>query len=196
MVIDGVKHVENSGHMSFASNNDAELEAALQGLSYARSLVPNDEEIIRHNVTVTLVSDSQLVLGWTNGTYSFRQEEKIEKYKQLQLLVKLMDVKTRWVEGHTGDEYNERCDELANIARTGQTKTKTKKKIPPQKNNVSVTFKVIANRELLDKFTFESISHANNGPYPTGSNYWTTMFVDKLQELLDNNKYFAIEEEK
>jgi hypothetical protein len=30
-----------------------------------------------------------------------------------------MKVKTKWVKGHSGDEYNERCDKLANNARKG-----------------------------------------------------------------------------
>ena len=28
-----------------------------------------------------------------------------------------MSVKTQWVQGHSGDEFNDRCDKLANIAR-------------------------------------------------------------------------------
>src|SRR5271170_5885054 len=112
MVVDGVKSAEGSGYMPLASNNDAELEAAIQGLSFARSLF-TDKDIAAHNASFTLVSDSQLVLGWTNGTYAFRQEDKKEKYAQLRLLVHAMSVQTRWVEGHTGDPYNQHCDTLA-----------------------------------------------------------------------------------
>jgi len=120
IITNGEKHSEGSGYMPVASNNDAELEAAIQGLYAAKKLI--EEQTIKNSL-VTLVSDSQLILGWVNGRYSFRQEEKIEKFKELKLLTKILDVKTRWVEGHNGDEHNERCDKLANQARiNGQNK--------------------------------------------------------------------------
>lgn len=126
MVVDGVKHSEGSGHIPFASNNDAELEAALQGISNARRVFGFPPEGWKMP-EFTLVSDSQLVLGWVSGRYAFRQVEKINLFHTLKLLVEIMNLKTRWVEGHTGDEHNERCDELANIARTGEAR-KTRKK--------------------------------------------------------------------
>lgn len=120
LIIDGQKHSEGSGYMANASNNDAELEAAIRGLNAVKSLCL----ITPAPITVTLVSDSQLVLGWANDRYVFRQQDKIEKYKQLKLLVFSMNVQTRWVEGHSGNEHNERCDKLANEARLGiQSKT-------------------------------------------------------------------------
>jgi ribonuclease HI len=117
MVIDGQKQSEGAGHMEKASNNDAELRAAVEGLSAVKLFIENTP--IFPDPFVTLVSDSQLVLGWANGTYQFRQQDKIEKFQQLQMLVKLMNVKTRWIEGHSGQEHNERCDKLANQARLG-----------------------------------------------------------------------------
>jgi ribonuclease HI len=119
MVIDGKKYTEGSGHLPLATNNDAELEAALMGLVAAKHTICIDYDLPLNSAKyeVVLVSDSQLILGWVNGTYAFRQTDKLEKYKELRLLAQLMGVKTRWVEGHTGDEHNERCDRLANAAR-------------------------------------------------------------------------------
>jgi ribonuclease HI len=134
MVIDGKKESEGSGHMAFASNNDAELEAAIEGLSAAHKwMAGRDLRNIKINspcpkTEVVLVSDSQLILGWANGTLVFRQLDKLEKFKKLQFYVKMLDVETRWVQGHTGDEHNERCDQLANEARTGAKKEKKSKK--------------------------------------------------------------------
>jgi len=118
IVIDGEKLSEGSGHMSGASNNDAELMGAIMGLA----------EVLKHIIAypaiykdpdVTLCSDSQIVLGWASGTYRFKQQNKIDKFKQLQFLVKRLNVKTKWVKGHAGHEHNERCDKLANEARLG-----------------------------------------------------------------------------
>jgi ribonuclease HI len=129
MVIDGQKHSECSGHMAGASNNDAEMEAAIQGLAAALKHV-KDETDIRCGVdgipdySVILCSDSELIIGWTSGRYRFKQLDKIAKYNQLQFLAKRLSVQTRWVKGHSGDEHNERCDKLANEARLGVNRKK------------------------------------------------------------------------
>lgn len=125
LVIDDKKYAECGGHMAGASNNDAEMEAAIQGLAAALKFVNMHQaqyNMVEYNVT--LVSDSQLILGWARGTYRFKQTDKIEKYKQLQFLVARLGVSTRWVQGHSGDEYNERCDKLANEARLGVNRQK------------------------------------------------------------------------
>lgn len=125
LVIDGVKYAECGGHMEGASNNDAEMEAAIQGLA-AVLKGWNEGKIggskIESLGDVTLCSDSQLILGWASGRYQFKQASKIGKYKQLKFLVNRLDVKTQWIEGHSGHEHNERCDKLANEARLGITR--------------------------------------------------------------------------
>ena len=109
---------EKNGHMERASNNDAELEAALQGLSFIKSIYdksgrdPLSDEIY-------LVSDSQLVLGWAAGKYKVKQERKSEKVRQLNHIMNLLGVRTKWVRGHSGNQHNERCDKLAKKARQG-----------------------------------------------------------------------------
>jgi ribonuclease HI len=146
MVVDGAKHSEGNGHMEKASNNDAEMEAAIQGLVAVYKFIlekqckhPGCEDGViyedvdgpkhsasacpgLHGWQVFLVSDSQLILGWADGGYKFKQLDKMDKYHQLKGLVARMKVKTRWVRGHSGDEHNERCDKLANEGRTGVVK--------------------------------------------------------------------------
>lgn len=122
IVIDDKKYCEGNGHMPGASNNDAEMEAAIQGLAEALKLIKATAD----PYTVTLCADSQLILGWASGTYRFKQQDKLAKYDQLQFLVKRLKVKTKWIKGHDGHEHNERCDRLANEARTGVTKKKEK----------------------------------------------------------------------
>lgn len=121
LVVDGAKHSEGSGYMPNATNNDAEMEAAIQGLKAAFELPKHPYTTLS---TIELVSDSQLILGWANGTKSFSQAKKIAKYKELKHYVYMTSASTRWVEGHTGNEFNERCDELANIARKSLDKPK------------------------------------------------------------------------
>ena len=46
--------------------------------------------------------------------------------------MRFLKAKTRWVQGHTGDVHNERCDELANFGRTGEAKKEKKPKAPKE----------------------------------------------------------------
>lgn len=131
MVVDNIKIAECCGHMEGASNNDAEMEAAIQGLASVLKWLGETaprvctlEQVAK--AETFLVSDSELVLGWASGRYRFKQQDKIEKYHQLKFLVARLGVKFRHVRGHTGDEHNERCDKLANEARTGASSKRDK----------------------------------------------------------------------
>lgn len=127
LLVDGKKYAECSGHSDSATNNDMELEAAIQGLAAALKYVNENGNIVSNPLgDVRLCSDSELVLGWASGHYRFKQQDKMEKYKQLQFLVKRLGVKTEWIKGHSGNEHNERCDKLANQARLGIKKAKEK----------------------------------------------------------------------
>jgi len=193
IVVDGQKYSEGSGHIEKGTNNDAELEAAIQGLEKIRQCfvdkVPDYSSSTEPlALIVTLVSDSQIVLGWASGAYAFRQENKIEKYKQLQILVKTWNVQTRWVEGHTGDEHNERCDKLANAARLQKDVNSIKEK-QKRKEKSGITFRVVVDQNAIDKITNEAMSHANQLAH-IGSDLWKTSVIDKFKELLDNNKWY------
>lgn len=122
--IDGKFFSEGSGHLEKATNNDAELIACLKGLEAALTHLstasfPIDAEVV-------LRSDSKLVLGWADGTYRFKQAEKMFLYEELRRLVKKLKAKTEWVPGHAGYVWNERCDKLANEARLNQKREKDK----------------------------------------------------------------------
>jgi ribonuclease HI len=115
VVVDGVKQYEGSGHLEFATNNDCELQGAIEGLDSLHYHFEQEEF-----TDVWLVSDSEITLGWADGTRAFRQEEKILKYQQLRNLMAEFKAKTRWVKGHSGEPFQERCDKLANIGRKNE----------------------------------------------------------------------------
>lgn len=115
---------EECGHVENATNNDMELEAAIKGLSAALIWINNHYMLYSLDVQlpyVELCSDSELILGWANGQYKFKQEDKIEKYVKLRYFMTQLNAETRWIKGHSGNIYNERCDKLANQARKGIT---------------------------------------------------------------------------
>lgn len=100
-----------AGGHSVGTNNVAELMAAIEGLRAFKKL----KEILPHfgilDDDIELVSDSQYVLGITNG--QFRPTKNLSLAKEIKALGKELKITTRWVKGHNGDFYNEKCDELA-----------------------------------------------------------------------------------
>lgn len=135
IIANGKFQAEGSGSLEKATNNDAELEAAIMGLGSAfryyialKAALPSYDP-----VEVVLVSDSQIVLGWLSGTYRFKQLAKQQKYFAFMRLKKMMSVTGRWVEGHTGDQWNERCDKLAGIQRRLAMGIEPKKRIDRSK---------------------------------------------------------------
>lgn len=114
MVVDGVKLKEGSGYLTSATNNVAELTAAIQGLKYVDAYIQaaniNDYE-------VTLISDSQLTLGYASGLYKCKAIHLGPLNIELKKYYNKLSATTKWVKGHSGDQYNEICDQLAGQAR-------------------------------------------------------------------------------
>lgn len=204
LVIDGKKITEGNGYMEKASNNDAELEAAIQGLAMVLKMrIEGKIPIGAHEVY--LVSDSQIVLGWVDGTYRFKQRNKRHKFEQLQHVVKKLNVKTRWVQGHSGDEHNERCDKLANLARKQLEKDDQKQEEREkghkakniQKKDIMLKLGIEIHHDKLYNMCYEALRHANSGTHPKESNDWMSMFTDKLQEEMEkDDRFFAIRMKK
>lgn len=191
MVFDGVKVSEGSGRMENATNNDAELEAAIMGLAAVLGHINNSIEKL--DTEVWLVSDSQIILRWADGTQRFKQQKKIQKFKALQFLMKRLNAKTRWVQGHSGDEHNSRCDKLANWARKGiaEPKPQTKRK----RSVTSVNLGIAIDDSLLYDMCYEAKKQADSSNDGLINN-WMTVFTAKLKEQMENSKYFSIEVKK
>lgn len=90
------------------TNNRMEIMAVLAAL-----------ESLPNGVGIRLYSDSQYVINCMEGNWDKKKNRDLwqkvseaEKGKRLDL---------RWVRGHNGNQYNERCDELATMAICDQT---------------------------------------------------------------------------
>lgn len=110
IVADGEVIQDGSGYLVKATNNTAEITAAIEGLKAAKAIIKDDDE-------VTLVSDSQLALNYADGSWKCKAIHLAQLRIELQNLYKELNASKRWVKGHNGDEHNEACDLLAKTAR-------------------------------------------------------------------------------
>lgn len=114
ILVYGAREKELSGGEAETTNNRMELMAAICGL-----------QALREPCKVTLYSDSKylvdaVTLGWAASWKKKgwkKADGKPAKNEDLwDTLLNLLAVHTvtmRWVKGHNGHDYNERCDQLA-----------------------------------------------------------------------------------
>ncbi len=105
---------ELSGGFRLTTNNRMEIMAAIVGL-----------QALKFKCAVTIYTDSQYLVdsmtkGWVQRwrAHGWKRNKK-EKALNVDLWEQLLDLCTQhevefvWVEGHAGNQYNERCDQLA-----------------------------------------------------------------------------------
>ena len=113
------KSKEISGAEEMTTNNRMELIAVISAL-----------EALNEPCEVELYTDSQYVsnainLGWLESWQKKDWKRKGGEIKNLDLWVKMAPLLEKhkvtfvWVKGHSDNEYNNRCDELAVAAREG-----------------------------------------------------------------------------
>lgn len=113
---DGKNIAERSGGESNTTNNRMELTAVIRALTAAR----------RHS-EIELHTDSQYVKNgmqswiknWKKNNWRTADKKPVKNqdlWMQLDELSNAIIIHWHWVRGHNGNEFNERCDELARIA--------------------------------------------------------------------------------
>lgn len=133
IVQDGKIRYAGHGGSPHTTNNLMEMEGAFQGLTaLVRSGIRADGEL------VTLVSDSQYVLGIASGAYT--PTKNLEEATALRGLASALSIRTQWVRGHSllqGTDWkqydqhvlmNERCDQLARLGKFENTPESERKK--------------------------------------------------------------------
>ncbi|MDQ0063158.1 ribonuclease HI [Paenibacillus harenae] len=113
----GSKQKEISGGEKHTTNNRMEIQAVIEGLS-----------LLKEPCTVKVYSDSAYVVncfqkGWINGWlrngWKNSKKDPVENqdlWKALWELMKTHTVEYVKVKGHSDNEWNNRCDELAREA--------------------------------------------------------------------------------
>lgn len=118
--------MELSQGFKLTTNNRMELLAAIVALEKV------NEFTIAYNTHIpcTIVTDSQYVKngitkwihGWVKNGWKTSAKTPVKNddlWKRLHAVVKLTNPSWEWVRGHSGDKHNERCDELARSAASG-----------------------------------------------------------------------------
>ena len=110
VMLSGDKRKEMSHGYRLTTNNRMEL------LSVIRAL----EALKKHNLNVTIYSDSKYVVdavnqGWVFGwnKKGFKGKKNVDLWTRYLQLHQLQKIKFVWVKGHANNKENERCDVLA-----------------------------------------------------------------------------------
>ncbi|AFY75136.1 ribonuclease HI [Synechococcus sp. PCC 7502] len=106
---------ELRGRKAFTTNNQMELEGAIAGLRFWQELDPDQ--------SVKLFTDSKYVIdgitkwikGWKQNNWRTASKQPVKNQELWQILDQLNSAKVswHWVQGHSGDQDNERCDAIA-----------------------------------------------------------------------------------
>jgi ribonuclease HI len=115
IVIDGQHYKDGSGYIPNSTNNVAELTAVAKGLSAVKNYISILPKEGVHKIT--LISDSQLALGYTNGKYMCKAMHLRDLYIQVRKLAIDLKIDTKWERGHIGEPNNTAVDHLAGEAR-------------------------------------------------------------------------------
>jgi ribonuclease HI len=116
VLIYGEHEKELSGGAAETTNNRMEMTAALEGLKILKRPCKvefyTDSNYLKDGVTQWLAGWKKR--GWKTATKKPVKNQDI--WEQLDQVIQAHQIEWHWVKGHAGDEYNERCDELAREA--------------------------------------------------------------------------------
>lgn len=115
ILVDGQLYKDGSGYLPSATNNVAELTAVAKGLSAVKDCISILPKEAVHKIT--LISDSQLALGYTSGKYMCKALHLRDLYIQVRKLAIDLKIDTKWERGHIGEPNNCAVDKLAGEAR-------------------------------------------------------------------------------
>lgn len=94
--------LELYGGEEATTNNRMEITAVIVALSR-----------VEQRAVVDLYADSQYVLRTIDGVY--KKKKNLDLWDKLDAVMKGKTIVTHWVKGHSGNKYNEQCDEMCRL---------------------------------------------------------------------------------
>ncbi len=110
--------IELAGRQDDATNNQMELEGVIQALSVVIKKYKGENIVLHSDSAYVLGGLNSWLDGWVRNNWITSTKKPVENKPQWQKLLKLRDELGRRlhlvkVAGHSGHEFNDRCDELA-----------------------------------------------------------------------------------
>lgn len=108
--------IQGNGSILDTTNNKMEIVALLKGLETLNQHTNDKSKLIQ------IYSDSQYVINsagiWVHNWVktNFRKKKNKEYWLHYLKLSEGWNIEFNWVRGHSGDKYNEICDQLATEA--------------------------------------------------------------------------------
>lgn len=99
---------EISGHSYHTTNNRMEMFALLEALNFCAQNFSSEK--------IEINSDSNLLVQTLNE--GWKRKANLDLWEKIDSAKNKLTVKFFWVKAHADNEYNNRCDELANSAAT------------------------------------------------------------------------------
>ncbi|MFA6585895.1 MAG: ribonuclease H [Candidatus Paceibacterota bacterium] len=130
IIIDGKKVFEIGGASKHATNNQMELTAPIEALKYMKNsgiyphpASPYGRGRSKEGVFEVFSDSKYVILGITEWIFNWQKNNwrnaakkpvlNKELWEELYELTKLFKIKWIYVEGHNGNKWNERADEIA-----------------------------------------------------------------------------------
>ncbi len=121
LLVEG-REIKLSGGSETTTNNQMELTAVIKALEYIGKEFSFNEEL-------SIYTDSQYVkngitswiINWEKNGWKTAAKKPVknkEYWIALRTLTNMAKIKWFWVKGHSGDKYNEMCDELVAVERS------------------------------------------------------------------------------
>jgi ribonuclease HI len=126
---EGVVITENSGGSPLTTNNQMELTAVISALLHVEKNMT--EKSMQSIEAITLYTDSQYVqkgisewiINWKKNGWRTANKQPVKNadlWKQLDTVSSGKKIIWKWVKGHAGNLYNEKCDQMVQLAMQNQ----------------------------------------------------------------------------
>jgi ribonuclease HI len=115
IIVDEVRAVELGGREDHTTNNRMELMGAIKALEYVDSLEPDKIEVYTDSEYV-MKGMTQWLEGWQKRGWRTAAKKPVlnqDLWQQLILAADGKEIEWKYVAGHSGHTFNDRCDEIA-----------------------------------------------------------------------------------
>lgn len=115
IIMDESRVIELGGGESPTTNNRMELMAAIKALEYADSLSPEKIELHTDSEYV-MKGMTEWLAGWQKRGWRTAGKKPVmnqDLWMNLVVAANDKDIDWKYVAGHSGHEWNDRCDEIA-----------------------------------------------------------------------------------